>query len=148
MPLIFRYGSRWIPVFGFSVVRHILSARSLVLEPRRLSAGEERIPLDDQGNFLLTFYGGLSDFPRYSAFDIIQSYLALRDGNKPIYPPETFKDKVVFVGYSAPDLMDLKPTPVSSVYPGMAVHATLVANLLSCSGLSSETRPLRLAPSS
>ncbi len=130
MPLIFRYGSRWIPVFGLSVVRHILSARSLVLEPRRMSAGEKRIPLDDQGNFLLTFYGGLSDFPRYSAFDIIQSYMALRDGNKPIYPLETFKDKVVFVGYSAPDLMDLKPTPVSSVYPGMAVHATLVANLL------------------
>jgi adenylate cyclase len=37
---------------------------------------------------------------------------------------------MVFVGFTAPGLFDLKPTPVSSVTPGMSVHATLLANLL------------------
>ena len=95
-----------------------------------LRTGTHRIPLDSQGNFLLTFYGGQGNFPRYSAFNVIQSYVALQEEAEPVYRPEIFKDQIVFVGYTAPGLFELKPTPVSSVYPGMAIHATLVANLL------------------
>jgi adenylate cyclase len=91
---------------------------------------EMRIPLDNQGNLLLSFYGGHRDFPRFSAFNVIQSFLATREGRKPIYPPEIFRDKIVLVGLTALGLFDLKPTPVSSLTPGMAVHATLIANLL------------------
>jgi adenylate cyclase len=70
------------------------------------------------------------DFRRFSAFNLIQSSLALQEGRKPIYSPESFRDKIVFVGFTAPGLFDLKPTPVSSVTPGMAIHASLAANLL------------------
>jgi adenylate cyclase len=34
------------------------------------------------------------------------------------------------VGFTAPGLMDLKPTPLAPVYPGAELHATLLDNLL------------------
>ena len=37
------------------------------------------------------------------------------------------KDKVAIVGATAPGLMDLRSTPVGSVYPGVEIHANLVA---------------------
>ena len=130
LPLVFLYDDRWLPVMGLAVVQHLLGNNPLVLDSNTLHVGGIRVPLNNRGSFLLSFYGGQRDFPRYSAFNVIQSFAAMQGGGEPIYPPGTFKDKVVFVGYTAPDLLDLKPTPVSSVYPGIAVHATLVANLL------------------
>ena len=40
------------------------------------------------------------------------------------------KDKIVFLGFTAAGLYDLKPTPLSPVSPGVLAHATLVANLI------------------
>jgi len=47
-----------------------------------------------------------------------------------MYPPEVFHNKIVFVGFTAPGLFDLKPTPIHSLNPGLAIHATLLANLI------------------
>ena len=52
--------------------------------------------------------------------------------NEPLtYPPAYFKDKIVFIGSDAPALGDLKTTPLSTTYPGVEVHATMLDNLLS-----------------
>ncbi len=130
LPLVFRQGDRWIPNLGLAAVLYLERPGSLVLEGNGLRLGTKTAPLDRQGNFLLNFYGEGGEYPRYSASKILQSFVALQSGGKPIYKPEVFKDKIVFVGFTAPGLFDLKPTPVSSVYPGVAVHATLAANLL------------------
>jgi len=100
------------------------------LEKNRLSVAGVSIPLLSDGNFLLHYYGDGREFPRLSAFNVIQSYLALQEGAEPLYSPELFRDKIVFLGYTAAGLYDLKPTPTSSIYPGAAIHATLVENLL------------------
>lgn len=130
LPLIFPYRENWLPSLGLSVVLYLNGGESMAYGGNYLRLGQVSIPLDKEGKFLLSFYGNGREYPRYSAFNVIQSYLALQEGAKPIYQPSVFKDKIVFVGYTAAGLFDLKPTPVTSVYPGMAVHATLVANLL------------------
>lgn len=129
LPPVFSYRDHWIPSLGMAVYRHLSGNDPAVLKKDGLQVKGIRIPLDDQRNFLLSFYG-TPDFQRFSAYNLIQSFLALQEGRKPIYPPESFRDKVVFVGFTAPGLYDLKPTPISSVNPGMAIHATFVANLL------------------
>lgn len=130
LPLVFQYGEHWIPSLGLAVFRHVTGDGTFVLQPEALFFRNRPIPLDPQGNFLLTYYGESRPYRQFSAFNVIQSFQALREKGKPIYSPEHFRDKIIFVGFTAPGLFDLKPTPISSVYPGVAIHATQLANLL------------------
>jgi len=130
LPLVFFYHDHWIPSLGLAVFRYLRGNDSAVLNKDGLHLKGIHIPLDAQGTFLLNYYDSARDFPRFSAFNVIQSFQALQEGSKPAYPAQAFRDKIVFVGFTAPGLFDLKPTPISSVNPGMAIHATLLANLL------------------
>jgi adenylate cyclase len=130
VPVIFRYQERWIPSLGLAAFRGVADQGQAVLQMNSFKLGNISFPLDSNQNFLLYYYSREKDFRRFSAFNVIQSSLALQEGRKPLYPPESFRDKIVFVGFTAPGLFDLKPTPVSSVTPGAAIHATFVANLL------------------
>ncbi|HSR14060.1 MAG TPA: adenylate/guanylate cyclase domain-containing protein [Thermodesulfobacteriota bacterium] len=130
IPIVFPYRDYWIPALGLAPFRDETLKDPAVLSNGVLSLKGERAPVNAQANFLLHFYRSDSDFARYSAFNVIQSALALQEGKKPVYPPDLFRDKIVFVGYTAPGLFDLKPNPVSSRVPGMVMHATLAANIL------------------
>jgi len=133
LPLVFPYGTHdtcWLPAPGLAAAWEVLGRENLVLDSKGLELGGLHIPLDREGSFLLTFYGGERDFPRYSAFNVIQSFVAREGGGRPLYGLENFRDKIVVVGLTAAGLLDLKPTPIRSVYPGMAIHATLAVNLL------------------
>ena len=130
LPLVFYYRSDWIPSLGLAVFRYLSTRDPVILKRDGLYLGRMHVPMDHQGTFLLSYYGTTRDYPRFSAFNVIQSFQAVQEGTQPLYSPQAFRDKIVFVGFTAPGLFDLKPTPVSSVNPGMAIHATLVANLL------------------
>ncbi|MDR1216801.1 MAG: adenylate/guanylate cyclase domain-containing protein [Treponema sp.] len=89
------------------------------------------IPVDENGKTLLRFRG--RDFNRYAPYPIsliLQSAETYKNGGTPELPPEDFKDKYVFFGYYAPGLYDTAPTPISSVYPGMGSHITMMDNIL------------------
>jgi len=130
LPLVFPYRDQWLPSLGLSVFADQGQKINAVMENGRLMLGDLSVPVDRQGRFLLRYYGGGKEFPRYSAYNLIQSQLALQEKEHPIYDPADFNGKIVFIGFTAAGLFDLKPTPTSSVYPGMSIHATLVANLL------------------
>ena len=102
----------------------------VIVSDRQVRMGEQAIPLDRQGRAVLRFKGrgGLPE--AISAAAVIQSELRLRAGETPTLPPETFKDCYVFVGCSAPAILDLRPTPVNPKCPGVVLHTTLVDNLL------------------
>ena len=78
----------------------------------------------------MKFRGPSRSHRRYSAANIIQSEVRLQHHQPPIHPPEQLEGKWVFVGATAPGLMDLKPSPLAPVYPGVELHATLLDNLL------------------
>ena len=44
--------------------------------------------------------------------------------------PEQLKGRLVLVGTTAPGLMDLRATPVGAAYPGVEIHANLIAGML------------------
>ncbi|MDR1127878.1 MAG: adenylate/guanylate cyclase domain-containing protein, partial [Treponema sp.] len=66
----------------------------------------------------------------YSAADVLQSAESYARGEEPLLYPEDFRGKHIFFGYYAPGLFDICSTPVSSVYPGMGVHLTMLDNIL------------------
>ncbi len=96
------------------------------------SAGR-RFPLDANQRAILRYRGPSQTHETYSAAAVIQSEMRFREGTgQPpvIADPAVFKDSTVLFGFSAQGLMDLRPTPLSRVYPGVEIHATVVDNLL------------------
>jgi adenylate cyclase len=105
--------------------------RTLKIEPGRLLVGNLTIPIDPQGRAILRYRGPSLTHPGYSAAAVLQAAAQIAEGSAPSLDPEVFKDKYVFFGYSAPGLLDLKPTPMPGSYPGVEVNATMLDNLLS-----------------
>jgi adenylate cyclase len=140
LPLVFPCGGHWVPSLTMALFDHLSQSGPVTMKPSAgkpltmtndsLHLNETLIPLDGQGNFMLSFYGGSRDFGRFSAFNVIQSFLATQEGRESIYPTDAFRGKIVLIGFTALGLFDLKPTPISAITPGIAVHATLIANLL------------------
>jgi len=134
-----RFDGRWVPALGFSaylagsgtgsntLLR--LTSQGLLLKGNRL------LPLDHNGQVILRFRGPSQTHRAFNAAAIIQSELACQAGTPPPIDPQEFRDKYVFFGTTAPGLFDLRPTPISAVYPGVEIHATLLDNLLELDSL-------------
>ncbi|TNF99930.1 MAG: adenylate/guanylate cyclase domain-containing protein [Gammaproteobacteria bacterium] len=95
-----------------------------------LYIGDQKLPLDEEARLWVNYRGGEVPYRQFSAYDVIQSYIAIQSGEAPVISPGEFKGANVVVGYVAPGLYDLKPTPFSSSAPGMDVHAAVMDNWL------------------
>lgn len=87
-----------------------------------------RVPIQDDGNYLINMYGRFTEF---SVGGIFASIAALNQGapEKMLVSPEEFRDKLVFIGTSAAGLQDIKQTSLDLV-PGVLVHAAVAGNLI------------------
>jgi adenylate cyclase len=101
------------------------------IRPGLLAVDGYRIPIDAEGRAILRFRGPTLTHPNLSAAAVIQSEVQLLGGEKPNIDPSELRGKYVFFGYSVPDALDLRPTPVAGVYPGVEIHATMLDNMLS-----------------
>lgn len=79
---------------------------------------------------IINFRDPATFWPIYSAAAVVQSDLRLIEGGTPSLDPSVVKDRHVLFGLSAPGLMDLRPTPLNRVSPGVTVHAAVLDNLL------------------
>ncbi len=85
-----------------------------------LKVGPLTIPVDETASALIPYRGSKFSFP----------YLSLSDVIKDRIKPEQLKGKIALIGTTAPGLQDLRSTPVDSVYPGVEIHANLIAGML------------------
>ncbi len=90
-----------------------------------------RIPLDDEGYFIVNYAGTWErSFKHYSYLDVIAAYTQTLLGEKPRVDLTTFKDKICFVGLTSMGSHDVNPTPVQSVYPMVGSHANVLNSIL------------------
>ena len=99
-------------------------------EAGRLEISGRNIPLDREGRLILRFRGPSGVFESYSANEVIQSEINSKTGLGDIIDGKSFRDAFVFLAFSAPGLVDIRPTPLSNNSPGVEIHATLLDNLL------------------
>lgn len=131
LPLLVPFQDRWLPslaLAAFLVPRQTTASWEYVAGA--LQQGNLRVPLDAQGQLLLKFRGPSRSHLRLSAANVIQSEIRLQHGQEPIYLPDAVQGAWVLVGATAPGLMDLKPSPLAAVFPGVELHATALDNLL------------------
>jgi adenylate cyclase len=84
-----------------------------------LEVGGIRIPLSADGTVHVPYRAG-SPFPYLSAADVLA-------GKAPL---EQLENRVVLLGSTAPGLSDLRVTPFSNAFPGVEIHAHLIAGML------------------
>ena len=79
------------------------------------------IPIDPQGAVLVPFRGPAGSFPYISIGDVIS-------GN--VEDPSILEGRIALIGATAPGMQDLRTTPFGSIYPGVEVHANVIAGIL------------------
>jgi adenylate cyclase len=119
MPLAFSLGDLLLP--------SVPLALSLFLDE---SLKPTEIPMDPSNQMIIKYHGPTGTYASYSIAAIINSFAQIQEAKPPQIPPETFKGKVVFIGGSAPGILDLRPTPFSPVCPGVEILATALDNIL------------------
>jgi adenylate cyclase len=135
------FDGRFVPSMGFAAFAMqcanrggssgAKSATPALFEKGRLKICGKTIPIDRQGRIILRFRGPAGVFQTYSAAAVIESDMLAGAGREEtIESAESFKDAFVLLGFSAPGLADLRPTPLSNICPGVEIHATLLDNLI------------------
>ena len=119
LPLYFSYRNLVLPSLPMAVAGFLKETEKAA-----------KIPLDSSGQMIIRFHGPTGTYQSYSVAAIVNSYAQIAEGRTPQIPPQDFADKVVFVGASAPGLYDLRPSPLSAVYPGVEIMATALDNIL------------------
>jgi adenylate cyclase len=85
-----------------------------------LDVGGVTIPVDETGAALIPYRGGKRSFPYHSLVDVLRGRVA----------PEALKGRIALIGTTAPALQDLRATPVGAAFPGVEIHANLLAGML------------------
>jgi len=124
------FDGKILPSLALASYRMAKPDATLSVYPGRFMLDEREIPIDAAGKAILNFRGRSGTHKTYSAASIIQSELRLQNQEAAAVKPSDFKGTHVFFGFSAPGLYDLRPTPVSGVYPGVEISATMLDNIL------------------
>jgi len=131
VPMLIEYKGGYYQSLSLAVVRTLLWDPPLLPGlPQRgengyrhlewLDFADARIPVDAEGCALVPFRGSQGSFRYLSATDILHDRV----------DPKWLEGAIVLVGTTAPGLMDLRAVPVAAVYPGVEIHANMVAGLL------------------
>ena len=126
--LLLDFNGHYYPSLAFSVLMKLMGIEkdgvtidgegSLFLKSDN---GEEfTIPLNSAGRLGIDYLGSFQTFRYISFYDVLKERV----------PADYFAGKVVFVGSSAPGMADLKSVPVQRKYPGVEIHATILADIL------------------
>jgi len=133
VPMILEFDGAYYEALSLAVVRVILGMPPV--EPgyapgtfmnrgysglEWLKVGPLRVPVDESVSTLIPYRGKKFSFPYVSLADVIKDRVK----------PGELKGKIALLGTSAPGLFDLRSTPVDSVYPGVEIHANLIAGML------------------
>jgi adenylate cyclase len=85
-----------------------------------LHVAHHHVPMDDEGGALVPYRGKAGSFAYHSLVDVLNERVDVSQ----------LKGKIALVGTTAPGLVDLRATPVEPVYPGVEIHANLIAGIL------------------
>jgi adenylate cyclase len=133
IPVLQEYKGAYYEALPVAIVRSFLGDPKLkAVFPEGMGSGgdygrleelriaEMKIPVDERVTTLIPYRGGYGSFKYLPAVDVLQKKIKR----------EELEGTIVLVGTSAAGLMDLRSTPVSPVYPGVEIHANMIAGIL------------------
>ena len=129
-PMLARYQGELYPSLSLEAARQYLFLDEMGIHTEPISGLENvswlgldsslRIPTDGLGNMLVPYRDVPGFFPYISAVDVLSGEA----------DPHLLDGAIVLVGTTAPGLFDLRSTPLQSVFPGVEIHANVIAAIL------------------
>ena len=134
VPMLINYDGAYYASLSLEMARQILGDKQTIMpgfgEPlfggrgypglEWLTIGRVAVPVDRSVQALVPYRGYRGSFTYLSATDVLNGKV----------DKQLLKNAVVLVGTTAPGLLDLRATPVGEAYPGVEVHANLIAGIL------------------
>lgn len=133
IPILHEYNGNYYESLSLSIVRLLYEldgimpvlgevglANSDTVELEALQLGDLIIPVDEFVQVLVPYRGKQGSFNYISASDVLNGRVKISD----------LKEQIVLVGTSAAGLFDLRSTPIQEKYPGVEIHANLIAGIL------------------
>jgi adenylate cyclase len=134
VPLLYEHGGDLYEAMSLAVVRVALAIENIELgfptgvgtgggysdKMEWLSLDGIRVPVDESAQALVPYRGRTGSFPYVSATDVIRGAA----------DPAVLEGRIVLVGATAEGVQDIRATPMGPKYPGVEVHANLVAGML------------------
>ncbi|MEM7407176.1 MAG: adenylate/guanylate cyclase domain-containing protein [Pseudomonadota bacterium] len=133
VPMLYKYKGDFYESLSLAMARLALNEKQIIAgfpEDSRpgstyqgmewLEVGPRQIPVDERVRALVPYRGRQGSFTYVSATDVLNGTA----------DKTAFERRIVLVGTSAPGLQDLRSTPVDEVYPGVEIHANLIAGII------------------
>ncbi len=131
VPMMLRAQGATMPSLSFEILRLVTGTPTIIIKSEKgggiksVALKGLELPTDRNGQLWIHF--ARQDPSLYvSAADVLDDKV----------PPEKIRGKLVLIGTSAVGLNDIKTTPVSSVMPGVEIHAQVLEAALTNSLLS------------
>jgi len=138
-PLVVEYDGEYYPALPLvAVCRYLgLELGSVRTYPGdfialpKADGTEIRVPIDQNGNFLMNFYGReLTIFPSESMVRFLDAMESEDPKSRAKVDPDQMTGKIVVIGSIAASTFDLRPVTIHQSYPLMGNVATVIVNIL------------------
>ena len=131
MPMLILHDGKYYESLSLASARTLLGGLPLggvIADPANpgfgsleyLDVGGALLPVDENLTSFIPYRGPYKSFEYISASDVLNNKV----------PKDKLEGKIVLIGTTAPGLLDLRATPVGKAYPGVEIHANLIAGIL------------------
>ena len=120
------FNNHTYPALAFKIYLDLMGIDTLIFDKEnylQLFRNDElitEIPIDENGNMLISYYGPWKTFRYIPFYDVLMERV----------PVEYFKDKIIFVGVTLTGEFDLRSVPFQPAFPGVEIHANILQTLL------------------
>ena len=131
IPMLIEHNGNYYQSLSLASVKTLLGGAPLETVPpspnlndfgtlEALNIGGASVPVDEELTAFIPYRGPYKSFDYVSAGDILNQTV----------PKDKLQGKIILVGTTAPGLLDLRSTPMGKTYPGVEIHANMIAGIL------------------
>ena len=120
------FNNHTYPALAFKMYLDLMGIDSLIFEKEKyiqlFRQGQmvTEIPIDENGNMLISYFGRWKTFRYISFYDVLEERV----------PQDYFKDKIILMGVTLTGEFDLRSVPFQPAFPGVEIHANILKTLL------------------
>lgn len=145
VPLFIKYANRLYTNLGLAVALDWLGLNSDIIEfkPDKVIIDNKlTLPVLPHASFLVNYPDTwVRSFKHLSYFQILKAYSDIQSGKKPEIDLSILKGKACFIGLTATGTVDLRPTPLESVYPMLGLQASVTNSIINQKFITAVGKP-------